>query len=429
MRSVFIHSFIVLALILGYSQISYADCSGSMNGMGGQDIDCPSPLQPTPLNTGSAPAFTTGDPDNINIPNPGGLDVIGAIAINAAAGNDTVTVSGLVRSDGDHAIVVDGDNDTVTINDGAEVESIGDNTIQMGSGTDTFIMNGGSVTSDTGDGVRTGTDPDTVIINGGTISAPNGDFLNTRPQPDTVTINGGAFTGDLVTEGGADNVIINGGTYNDTVIDTGGGADTIQINTDVVLDEIDCGPAADTLIFSMDVPEGEVANLTAEFLAQGNNGQMTINGILYDWTSCNNRVPNFNGTVTTITLEPFSEINEIISNHTVTATVLTDGVPEPGFLVSFNIVAGPNQGLSDDNVTNSNGQATFTYEGELLGTDQIVASIEVQGLGVLSSNTVSKTWILPSRNVPTLSEWGLISMAALLGIIAFIVMRRRQVNA
>ena len=35
---------------------------------------------------------------------------------------------------------------------------------------------------------------------------------------------------------------------------------------------------------------------------------------------------------------------------------------------------------------------------------------------------------LPS-NVPTLSEWGLITMAGILGIVGFMVIRRRKVSA
>ncbi|MEM7009293.1 MAG: IPTL-CTERM sorting domain-containing protein [Thermodesulfobacteriota bacterium] len=35
---------------------------------------------------------------------------------------------------------------------------------------------------------------------------------------------------------------------------------------------------------------------------------------------------------------------------------------------------------------------------------------------------------LNPRNVPTLSEWGLVSMAAILGIIGFMVIRKRQVT-
>ncbi len=35
----------------------------------------------------------------------------------------------------------------------------------------------------------------------------------------------------------------------------------------------------------------------------------------------------------------------------------------------------------------------------------------------------------PVSNVPTLSEWGLIAMAGVLGIVGFMVMRRRKVTA
>ena len=34
--------------------------------------------------------------------------------------------------------------------------------------------------------------------------------------------------------------------------------------------------------------------------------------------------------------------------------------------------------------------------------------------------------VQPTRNVPTLSEWGLITMAAILGVIGFMVIRRRK---
>lgn len=37
--------------------------------------------------------------------------------------------------------------------------------------------------------------------------------------------------------------------------------------------------------------------------------------------------------------------------------------------------------------------------------------------------------IIPERDVPTLSEWGLISMAGILGIVGFMVMRRRKATA
>ena len=47
-----------------------------------------------------------------------------------------------------------------------------------------------------------------------------------------------------------------------------------------------------------------------------------------------------------------------------------------------------------------------------------------QGTGHLEINCLS-----PITNVPTLSEWGLIAMAGVLGLVGFMVMRRRKVTA
>jgi hypothetical protein len=37
--------------------------------------------------------------------------------------------------------------------------------------------------------------------------------------------------------------------------------------------------------------------------------------------------------------------------------------------------------------------------------------------------------VLPVTPIPTISEWGLIAMAGILGIVGFMVMRRRKVTA
>jgi len=47
----------------------------------------------------------------------------------------------------------------------------------------------------------------------------------------------------------------------------------------------------------------------------------------------------------------------------------------------------------------------------------------------LSPRGVAITPPPPPRNVPTLSEWGLITMAGILGIVGFMVIRRRKVTA
>lgn len=137
---------------------------------------------------------------------------------------------------------------------------------------------------------------------------------------------------------------------------------------------------------------------------------------------------------TSIELEPREAVNEVFTDHTVTATVLVNGVPTEGVNVFFEIISGPNEGeVSDgpfgsgvcnpsDCDSDENGLVTWTYSSSLLGVDTILASSEGA-----DSNTVEKEWIVV-RNIPTLSEWGMISTAAILGLIGFffILARKRR---
>ena len=96
-----------------------------------------------------------------------------------------------------------------------------------------------------------------------------------------------------------------------------------------------------------------------------------------------------------ITLTPATSTNPVGTNHTVTATVAGTGDPVPGRNVNFTVVSGPNAGLTSSAITDSNGHATFTYTGNISGTDTIQASfINTQGMTVIST-PVTKTWNPP----------------------------------
>ena len=142
---------------------------------------------------------------------------------------------------------------------------------------------------------------------------------------------------------------------------------------------------------------------------------------------------------TFINLSPPTATNDVLTDHTVSATVETDGVPEPGVLVTFEVTSGPNAGeMSDpdsgectpnnDCTTDAIGEVSWTYTGSKFpGTDTIVASFFDEGMQEdIDSNPVEKIWVLPLRNIPTLSEWGLIAMAGVLGIIGLMALRRRK---
>jgi hypothetical protein len=111
-------------------------------------------------------------------------------------------------------------------------------------------------------------------------------------------------------------------------------------------------------------------------------------------------------------------------------------------IITFEVISGPNAGEmsdpnngecfpNDDCTTDGNGEVSWIYSGSKFpGTDTIVASFfDEQFQVILESNLVEKIWVVPPSNVPTLSEWGLIAMAVILGIVGFMVVRRRKADA
>ena len=133
-----------------------------------------------------------------------------------------------------------------------------------------------------------------------------------------------------------------------------------------------------------------------------------------------------------LALAPAAASNPVGTNHTVTATATTAaGSPAPGVTVTFTVLSGPNAGPAtctesggSTNTTDNNGQAKCTYhDNGGAGTDQIRASI-----GALVSNVVTKLWggAAIVTNIPTLSEWGLLLMAGLLGLVSLWTLRRRK---
>lgn len=92
-----------------------------------------------------------------------------------------------------------------------------------------------------------------------------------------------------------------------------------------------------------------------------------------------------------LTLSPASATNDLDldTQHTVTAVATSaSGSFVPGATVTFTITAGPNTGQTGTDVTDENGEATWTYTSNgTPGTDTIEANI-----GDVESNSVTKTW-------------------------------------
>jgi len=81
--------------------------------------------------------------------------------------------------------------------------------------------------------------------------------------------------------------------------------------------------------------------------------------------------------VITLTLTPEKATLPIGVIHTLTVTLKEDGNPLPGWLVTVQVISGPNEGLvlEGDLHTDNNGQAVFTYTSTKIGTDQLVARL------------------------------------------------------
>jgi hypothetical protein len=130
-----------------------------------------------------------------------------------------------------------------------------------------------------------------------------------------------------------------------------------------------------------------------------------------------------------ITLTPASSTNPFNTSHTVTATVAGTGDPVVGRNVTFTIVDGPNEGLTSTVLTDSNGQASFTYmTSSSPGTDTIEASFVNSQGATVTSNQVTKTWtgffVIPEVPLGTVSAL----ILPLLGLTMLLIKRRAKIE-
>lgn len=137
-----------------------------------------------------------------------------------------------------------------------------------------------------------------------------------------------------------------------------------------------------------------------------------------------------------IVLSPESAVNNIYTEHTVTATVscCECGCSIEGFAVTFNVISGPHEGTLGTGTTDSCGNATFTYTGTTVGIDCITATIDNTcscnpcgtgcSCGTVCSNTVTKEWVDPNAVIPEFPTIA-IPVLSIIGLM-FIMSRRRD---
>ena len=106
-----------------------------------------------------------------------------------------------------------------------------------------------------------------------------------------------------------------------------------------------------------------------------------------------------------ILLAPLTATNPVNTQHTVTATVQNEfGDPIVGRNVDFEIVNGPNVGLTGSDITDANGEATFTYTSSLVGVDEIIAEMLNSQQNLETSNSVIKEWTSDTQ-FPYMTIW------------------------
>jgi hypothetical protein len=92
-----------------------------------------------------------------------------------------------------------------------------------------------------------------------------------------------------------------------------------------------------------------------------------------------------------ISLSPISPISFTSTSRTLTALVSSGGVPQNGRTVSFEVVTGPNTGVTGSATTAADGYASFAYTSTVPGIDVVTASYN-DGTRTQTSNTATVTW-------------------------------------
>jgi hypothetical protein len=159
------------------------------------------------------------------------------------------------------------------------------------------------------------------------------------------------------------------------------------------------------------------ATLNGRALAQT---AVTLDGVTVNGpTTCSNPMES-------IVLTPATATNTLGETHTVTATVKdANGNAVAEKPVTFAVTVGPNLGTTGNGVTDVNDQVTFSYVGNVVGTDTIIASFLDNAGITIQSNEVTKKWEqgTPVPEFPTVA----VPVVMLIGIVfIFHSIRRKE---
>ena len=106
-----------------------------------------------------------------------------------------------------------------------------------------------------------------------------------------------------------------------------------------------------------------------------------------------------------LSLSPSEATGTVGEEHTLTATLTdSEGAPLDEAEITFRVTDGPNEGESLTAESDEDGQATFTYISEDVGTDTIVATHEPDEGDALTSNDATIEWAEVLEEVEEVEE-------------------------
>jgi len=241
-----------------------------------------------------------------------------------------------------------------------------------------------------------------------------GDTTTTN-NDDIVNINGAMISGineAISTMGGEDSINMNGGSISGVVgINSGSSADSININGATFVNTDQCVDASsgsgdviiiDNSTFTCSGGDG-VAGLS------GNGDKITVSNVQI--TAGDNAIDAGSGNDDEITIGD----NVLLSSPEAN---INCGSGNNDSLTFAMIVSAEDFGPISNQIANGQDSGQIIINGffyEWFDCEVLINDIKIG------------TPIIRTSSVPTLSEWGLIAMAGILGIVGFMVIRRRKV--
>ena len=279
--------------------------------------------------------------------------------------------------------------DELNLPAGGGIDTPGVTAVDMEDGDDIVNVNGGSVMGISA--IVLGDGNHTVTMNGGTLIGTTGQAIDANQNStNIISINGGLLDGEnqaIQTGAGGDDITVNGGTLTADdiqVIDTSGGNDRVTIN-------------AGSLENSGFGDNNEIIDTSS------GNDVVALNGGTYMLSSgfdsvdlgSNNDLLTFGANVN---LDGFVDCGTGFDT-----LVFAMEVPEDLVLLISSEIIGSNP-AGDSIVIND---ITYEWEDCELLLAQLVAGPN------------------PVRPIPTLSQWGLIALAGIMGIVGVLFVRRK----